>query len=899
VINPVAFAAEALFGMVLATTAIEYARRPDPLRRALVLVALPLTSLFLVDLVRLAVNPLPRWVTILAVGILLAQPLLTLNLVAQIRRVPGVVRAAAFVAFVVTAIPVAMLDRLSAPLMVVVTTVAFVGVELLAAGYLAAEARQRRGPARRRLMVASLATGILAVAILFAAAASAGPIASSVLGVLPPVLALVAGFGYVVAFVPPAFVRDLWQAEITVSYGRDLVLQSGAPVQEIWAGYADLARDLGGDVSAVVIAEAGETASIVAASGPPVGIPTGGLVAREALRKLVTGSTAMEQEPQTLGSIVERLAGPTNARFASVIRVEMPDGEGTAALVILSRRRSLFHASDLELLAALGAPTAILAGRRGTLAEQEALASDLASTVDALRRAGEAKSDFVASMSHELRTPLSAILGFSDLMRQQEHRGADVLVPLEWVEHVHHGGEHLLSLINDVLDLAKVEAGRLDLRTEPLDLAGCVAEALSGLRPLAERKHQRLHSEVTSLTVEADRGRLRQILYNLVANAIKYTPDGGEVRVDARPLGTKVALTVSDTGVGIAAEDQASAFEEFSQVGELSARKGGTGLGLALTRRLVEAHGGRIELESAVGVGSRFTVFLPTAAAASPTLGPAPGTEPVDLAAMASAEPLGSVTAALGLDVLVIEDDPSALRLLREYLAPTRCRVRVAVDGDAGLAAARADVPGAIILDVLLPGIDGWEVLRRLKADDRLRDVPVVMLTVIDEREIGLALGAVDYLVKPVDRETLLACLARHALPTRASMRASRVLAVDDDPTALAMFRGLLEPEGFEVVVARDGREALELASRERLDFVICDLVMPNLDGFEVIAALKADPATASLPILVCTAHDLSAADKERLNDNLVGLMSKSSDMRAGLSRWLRQVTAAGAESPV
>ncbi|HTG40298.1 MAG TPA: response regulator [Methylomirabilota bacterium] len=896
-INPVALAAEALFGVVLAMTAIEYARRPDPLRRALVLVALPLTSLFLVDLARLAVNPLPRWVTILAVGILLAQPMLTLNLVAQIRRVPGVVRATAFVAFVGTAIPVAMLDRPGAPMMLVVATVAFVGVELLAAGYLAAEARQRRGPARRRLMVASQATGVLAVAILFAAAASAGPTASSVLGVLPPVLALVAGFGYVVAFVPPAFVRRLWQAETMVSYGRDLVGQSGAAVQDIWAGYADLARDLGGDVSAVVIAGVGETASIVAASGPPVGIPTGGLIAREALRQLVTRSMAMEQEPRMLGSIVERLAGPTNARFASVVPLEMPDGEGGAGLVILSRQRSLFHASDLELLAALGAPTAILAGRRSTLAEQEALASHLASTVDALRRADEAKSDFVASMSHELRTPLSAILGFSDLMRQQEHRGADVLVPLEWVEHVHRGGEHLLGLINDVLDLAKVEAGRLDLRTEPLDLAGSVAEALSGLRPLAERKHQRLYSEVSSQTVEADRGRLRQILYNLVSNAIKYTPDGGEIRVDARPLGAKVALTVSDTGVGIAAEDQVSAFEEFSQVGELSTREGGTGLGLALTRRLVEAHGGRIELESTVGVGSRFTVFLP--AAASSTIGPVQDTEPVRIAATAGAEPLGPLTATPGLDVLVIEDDPSALRLLREYLAPTRCRVRVAVDGNAGLAAARAAVPGAIILDVLLPGIDGWEVLRRLKADDRLRDVPVVMLTVIDEREIGLALGAVDYLVKPVDRETLLACLARHALPTLASTRATRVLAVDDDPTALAMFRGLLEPEGFEVVVARDGREALELASRERLDFVICDLVMPNLDGFEVIAALKADPATASLPILVCTAQDLSATDKERLNDNLVGLMSKSSDMRAGLSHWLRQVTAAGAESPV
>jgi CheY-like chemotaxis protein/nitrogen-specific signal transduction histidine kinase len=521
------------------------------------------------------------------------------------------------------------------------------------------------------------------------------------------------------------------------------------------------------------------------------------------------------------------------------------------------------------------------AQRRRIVADQEALSDRLAATNEVLRSASQAKSDFLASMSHELRTPLSAILGFSDLMRNEPAQAENVVVPLEWVDLIHRGGEHLLSLINDVLDLAKVEAGRLDLQTERVELSGAIRELLNGMRPLAERKHQLLEASAESITVDVDRGRLRQVLYNLLSNAIKYTPDGGTVRVEASEDDGWVQIAVIDSGIGIAEEDLGAVFEEFRQVGDPSERQAGTGLGLALTRRLVEAHGGRVELQSKRGEGSRFTVMLPATAAR-------------DTVAAGMATALRGRDALTGDDgggdLLVIEDDPGAVRLLQEYLEPAGYRLRIATDGETGIAMAGARTPAAIILDVLLPGIDGWEVLRRLKGTPGLRDVPVVIVTVIDERNVGLALGAADYLVKPVQREALLAPLQRYATVSQGPSRILRVLAVDDEPAARDLIRSALAPEAFEVTEAGGGRAALDLMAAERFDLVVCDLDMPGIDGFEVIAALKADPRTAEVPILVCTAHDLSEADKARLNGKILGIVAKGDAARDGLRTWLAMV---------
>jgi len=236
--------------------------------------------------------------------------------------------------------------------------------------------------------------------------------------------------------------------------------------------------------------------------------------------------------------------------------------------------------------------------------------------------------------------------------------------------------------------------------------------------------------------------------------------------------------------------------------------------------------------------------------------------------------------------VLVVEDDPSAVRLLRAYLEPEGYTVRVAADGEHGLEDARAEPPTAILLDVLLPGIDGWEVLRRLKADPVLRDIPVVIVTVVDEKDVGLALGAVDYIVKPIDRDALLASLDR-TLTSKVKMHTVRILAVDDEPAVLDALEGTLRPAGFEVIRADGGRTGVELARAERPDLVICDLVMPDLDGFGVVGELKSDPVTADIPIIILTGHDLSLADKRRLNGKILGIVSKGPAAQEGLRAWL------------
>jgi CheY-like chemotaxis protein len=286
----------------------------------------------------------------------------------------------------------------------------------------------------------------------------------------------------------------------------------------------------------------------------------------------------------------------------------------------------------------------------------------------------------------------------------------------------------------------------------------------------------------------------------------------------------------------------------------------------------VEAHGGTVELESVLGEGSRFTVVLP--AVEAPAVGVVAPPAPIASAAPRSERP----------DVLVIEDEPAGVRLLRAYLESDGYNVRVASDGEHGLAEARRSPPSAIILDLLLPRVDGWDVLRQLKSDDQLREIPVIIVTVVDEREVGLALGAVDYLVKPVERSVLLEVVGRYATGAAAALR---VLAIDDDPAALEMIDAALRPAGYDIVTASGGREGVAMASAEQIDFVICDILMPDLDGFGVVAELRADPRTHDLPILVLTHHELTTAEKTRLNGEILGVVAKGESGHAGLRAWL------------
>jgi signal transduction histidine kinase/CheY-like chemotaxis protein len=876
-VDLIALVVEAMFLVLFIATLVEYVRRRDPVRRDVMLVFSGLAVLFVLQVWRGLTGTVPVAVSIPAGVLLLLQPVFALHLASLVRGVARPILIGAAALIIVSILAAATVAR--GPVATVVALGSFIGVEALAATYLLVEARRRRGPAAVRMALAAIATALLAAAYLVVAGGAFGPDVRAATTPVAIGLAFLAALGYIVAFLPPPAMRRIWQSSATVAYGQRLIEGSAGSVESIWGGLADFAATMSAGAAAVIVRT--ETGGFeAAASGMRLeATPVGA----EELGALAVGDGGPETEVRWAGALASRLAARSGAQFVSAVQLTVPGGGPAAVLVILNRYRSLFHGSDLELLRALGAQTALMAERRAIVADQEQLGQRLAATVEALRAAAAAKSDFLASMSHELRTPLSAILGFSDLMRHEATAGDTVNVPIEWVQHIHAGGSHLLTLINDVLDLAKVEAGRLDLHPEPVDLAAAISESVSGLRPLAERKRLRVDVHATALTAMVDRGRFRQILYNLLSNAIKYTPDGGTITVESAGTATEVRVTVADTGIGIDIADQPHVFEEFRQVGDPATREPGTGLGLALTRRLVEAHGGGIELVSALGQGSRFIISFPVGESAAASVPSVEDGATVDVAGRSPA----------GLDILLVEDDPSAVRLLREYVEKAGYGLRVARDGETALAMAHSQRPDAVLLDVLLPGVDGWEVLRRLKADPDLGHIPVVIVTVVDEREVGMALGAVDYLLKPIQRERLLAVLARVTTAESAVGEGAVVLAVDDEPAGVELVRAALAPSGYRVVTASGGREALDRLHHERIDVVVCDLVMPEMDGFAVIKAMRDDPRTSDIPIVVCTAHDISDADRERLRGQILGVVHKGTDARNGLRDWLGRTAAA------
>lgn len=568
------------------------------------------------------------------------------------------------------------------------------------------------------------------------------------------------------------------------------------------------------------------------------------------------------------------LRSETRSELAVPLRYQ---GESVGVLNFERAEVAAFGAEEVAL-AQIVANSAAQAIARAQLLEQ------LRTQNRALDTANRHKSEFLATMSHELRTPLNSIIGFSELLLDAPGEGYDQATQEQFLETIHTSGRHLLSLINDILDLSKVEAGHMELVLEQCVVPELVAQTLSTLHPLAERSSIKLKldsDDTTSIVVDA--GKLKQILYNLLSNAIKFTPAGGTVTVSTRRVDDGMELTVADTGIGIASDDQERIFREFQQIDIGPDRHyEGTGLGLTLTRRFVELHEGKIWIKSEVGQGSTFHVFLPDRER--------PDSTPFDIGPVdfESLDDSLAETNGAGLPlVLVVEDDQRAANLLTLYLRRGGYRAQVATDGDQALEQARDLQPDAITLDIILPSLDGWEVLRALKQDETTRDIPVIIASVADDRELGFALGATDYFVKPVEREALLARLDRFAFARRSRYHEVSVLVVDDEPASADLVAGMLEPVGFNVLKASDGETGIELAAAQQPELILLDLMMPGVSGFDVVDALRADPATEHIPIIVVTAKDLTRADKERLNGRVTALLQKGTFAAVDLVDWL------------
>src|SRR5215475_11806128 len=556
------------------------------------------------------------------------------------------------------------------------------------------------------------------------------------------------------------------------------------------------------------------------------------------------------------------------AGYRAVLIVPLLGPEGLTGMLVVRRKApGEFPQHTVDLLQTFAAQSVLAIQNANLFTEVEEKSRQL-------EMASQHKSQFVASMSHELRTPLNAIIGLTEMMVSNAPRfGTEKAA--EPLRRVHRAGTHLLGLINQVLDLSKIEAGKLELSPETVNLAPLLEDVIGTARQLAEQNKNRLVLEAQEnlgqLTV--DPMRLRQILLNLLSNACKFTKQG-EVKlrvkrvVDGRNW---IEIAVADTGIGMTPEQQAKLFEEFTQADSSTARQyGGTGLGLAITRKLARMMGGDVTVTSEPGKGSVFTVRLPLSADSQPR-------------SSTGSDGRRSPTPDR---VLVIDDDVTARELISEHLRAEGFSVVTAAGGMEGLKLAKELRPTVITLDVMMPDLDGWSVLTALRQDPELADIPVIMITIVDEQRRGIALGAAGYLSKPIDRERLHQLVSRF----RAAAPPTRVLVVEDDALQRERMLSWLAGPQWSVREAANGREALDRLRQDKPDVILLDLMMPEMDGFAVVAALQKEAAWRDIPVVVITARDLDANDRERLNSGVQTVLVKETFRAADLVERIRRV---------
>lgn len=498
-----------------------------------------------------------------------------------------------------------------------------------------------------------------------------------------------------------------------------------------------------------------------------------------------------------------------------------------------------------------------------------------------LEYANQLKSRFIAQMSHELRTPLNAIIGFSDVLLDRTF--GDLSENQErYIRNIHSSGKHLLELVNNILDLAKIESGKYEMVYETLPLRDVIEQVVATMKPLSDNKGVDLHVSVSdrAATITADRVKFKQILYNLVSNAIKFTPEGGTISVSAdredhpeafyvsaAPGLEFVRISVRDTGIGISPEDTEKIFDEFEQGGSFLAKQyGGAGLGLALTRKLVELHGGIITVESVPGQGSTFTFLIPSKSPVTETPEPAPA-EGVTLS-----YPWARADAPL---ILVVEDDLATTELLTLHLTKAGYRVAHAFDGFEAIEKAKTLHPFAITLDVLLPKKDGWEVLQELKGNAETADIPVIIHSIVDNKELAFALGAADYLMKPLDRDALIGKLEEISLSRGKRVLPISVLIIEPEAAVTENFKEILAAQGFLIYTASTGKRGIKLASVLRPGVILLNFTLPDMLGFDAIEEIKENPATKDIPIFILTERDLSIDDRLTLLGKIERIVQK------------------------
>lgn len=534
-------------------------------------------------------------------------------------------------------------------------------------------------------------------------------------------------------------------------------------------------------------------------------------------------------------------------------------------------QEGLFTEADAHLLSTI-------ATNVGTVMHNAQLYSEAMLARAEAEKANKAKSAFLANMSHELRTPLNAIIGFTRIV----HRKAEGLLPekqLENLEKVLVSAEHLLSLINTTLDIAKIEAGRMDVLASNFRITPLIDLCINTTTPMIKPK-VKLDKQIDPDLdlIFSDQDKIRQIVLNLLSNAAKFTPEGHILVSASREGEDLLRIDVEDTGIGISPEAMPRIFKEFQQADNSTTRQyGGTGLGLSISRNLARLLGGDISVVSEPGKGSTFSLIVPmrykSLTALQAEKETMPVTTPLPQRETESEMPTATGNEMRKKRILVIDDDPDTLYLLQEDLDPLEFILTSALNGLEGLRLAREKQPDAILLDILMPGMDGWQILRDLKEDSATANIPVIMLTIVDKKPLGYQLGASAYLLKPLDAVEVRRTLNRVIAP--ALDRQKQVLVVDDDPNIADMVRQILPETDFSVESAPDGKAAIDLLATKKPDILLLDIIMPRMDGFGVIEKVRQNPDSCDLPIIVLSAKELSAEENRRLEESVTRVMKK------------------------
>ncbi|MCV6639205.1 response regulator [Candidatus Albibeggiatoa sp. nov. NOAA] len=523
-------------------------------------------------------------------------------------------------------------------------------------------------------------------------------------------------------------------------------------------------------------------------------------------------------------------------------------------------------------------------GRLGTAFNEMVIAIDksdreLTIAKEAAEESNRAKSQFIANMSHELRTPLNAIIGYSDMLHDEiEDLEPDEIAPD--LAKINAAGRHLLSLINDILDLSKIESGKMEIYNETFDIQKVLEEVIVTVQILLEQRHNTLafDCEPNIGLMHSDVTKVRQILLNLLSNASKFTENGTVgLKVRKQWIGDIewISFSITDTGIGISREQQKKLFKAFSQVDASTTRKyGGTGLGLLITKRFAEMMGGQVSVESELGRGSTFVVRFPTKMASRQTIPELEHTLPVVQDEQAT--------------ILVIDDDEHVRDLLSKHIQHSGYHVVTAANGEDGLQLAHQLKPQLITLDVMMPQMDGWVVLSELKSHPQVQHIPVVMLSMVENHELGYSLGAAEYLLKPVDQHQIAQVLNKY----RNSSSYGKILIVEDDAMIRDMIKQMLQKDGWEVVFANNGKMGLEKVKTQQPDIILLDLMMPEMDGYEFISQLREQKQQRKIPIIVLTAKDITTHDRQYLSSEVHTIFQKGAYKREELLSELHDLLA-------